>query len=259
MSEPSPSPASIAQQASDFYVLSARDGKSRAAVETYVGDTYIQHNHRVPDGPEGFRKRYHDMSHDYGYRDVAVIRAFANDHTAVLHTVEDRGDGGVWVAMVLLRFLDNKIIEQWDNFVEVPDFASGLAFTSGPSTTSTLETTDDTADRSRAVIQALIDGDPMAAAPAFDHRKFRHHDTTLTARTFAAEWFENRSDIAVTQIHQVVAHHNFAAVQSEGLVDGTPTAFTDCFRCEQGVIVEHWGVSETIVDAAASAHTNGKF
>lgn len=249
----------LAQKAADFYILSARDGKSRLAVETSVGDTYIQHNHRVPDGPEGFRKRYHDMSHDYGYRDVAVIRSFASDTVAALHTIEDRGDGGVWVAMVLLRFADGKICEQWDNFVEVEDLASALAVTGGPSTISTLEATDHTSAKAQAVIQALIDNEPMSAAAVFDHRKFRHHDAGHAQRTFPAEWFDNRSNLRVDTIHQVVAQHNFAVVQSEGSVDGTATAFTDWFRCEQGLIIQHWGIAESIVDESASEHRNGKF
>lgn len=249
----------LSQQASDFYILSARDGKSRAAVETYVGDSYTQHNHRIPDGPEGFRKRYHDMSHDYGYRDVAVVRSFANDDTAVLHTLEDRGDGGVWIAMVLLRFAEGNIVEQWDNFVEVADLTTGLTTVGGPSTLSTLESTEQTADQARSAVDALISDSPIAAASAFDHRKFRHHDAGGAARTFPAEWFENRSENRVHTVHQVIADHNFALVLSEGAIGDTATAFTDMFRCEQGLIVEHWGVAEAIVDSSTTAHQNGKF
>lgn len=249
----------LSQQASDFYILSARDGKSRAAVETYVGKTYAQHNHRIPDGPEGFRKRFHDMSHDYGYRDVAVFRSFASNDTAVLHTLEDRGDGGVWIAMVLLRFADGNIVEQWDNFAELADLATGLTTIGGPSTISTLEPTEQTADQARTAIDALVNNSPMVAAACFDHRKFRHHDAGAAARTFPAEWFETRSEHRIDTIHQVIADHNFALVQSEGVVDNIATAFTDIFRCEQGLIVEHWGVAESIVNSADAAHQNGKF
>ena len=252
-------PAGLAQHAADFFVLAARDSKTRLAVETYVGESYVQHNHRVPDGPEGFRKRYHDMSHDYGYRDVAVIRSFASADTAVLHTLEDRGDGGVWVGMVLLRFVDDKVVEQWDNYAEVADLTAGLAAVSGPAAVSTLESTDDTANRATETIRALVANQPMSAAPGFDHRKFRHHDNGEASRTFAAEWFENRDDLEITTIHQVVAHHSFALVQSEGRIGDTPTAFTDLFRCEQGLIIEHWGIAENIASTTDSAHSNGKF
>lgn len=249
----------LAARASDFYVMSVRDGKSRAAVETHVGETYIQHNHRVPDGPEGFRKRYHDMSHDYGYRDVVVYRAFAGDDTAFLHVLQDLGDGGIWLVMVFLRFEGDKIVEQWDNATEVANLSLAQGFLGGPAAPDGLEDTAQTAAQASSIVQALIDNEPISSAGAFDHRKFRHHDQGEGLRAFPAEWFDGRSHYSYNNVHRVVCSQNFAALLSEGSVDGQPAAITDLFRCEQGLVVEHWGIVETIGAADDAAHSNGKF
>lgn len=249
----------MAQAASDFYLQSIRDGRTRVSVETYVGDRYTQHNPTVADGPEAFRKYFHDMSHEFSYRDIVTWRAFAQGNLAFLHVLQDLGDGGVWITMDIFAFEGDKIVEHWDNLVQVDDYATGLATIGGSATLSALEGTTATEALGRQVIDSLIAQEPMSAASAFDHRKFRHHDNGASERTFVAEWADRRSERTYTKIHNVVAQKNFVALQSEGSDSTGPMAFFDLFRTENGLIVEHWEVNEAIVPDADAQHTNGKF
>ena len=68
---------------------------------------------------------------------------------------------------------------------------------------------------------------------------------------------ENNISFRYTQIHNVVAEGNFVLVQNEGEFGGTPTAFYDLFRVEDGLIVEHWDTVQEI--PAEMAHSNGMF
>lgn len=60
-----------------------------------------------------------------------------------------------------------------------------------------------------------------------------------------------------TEIHNVVAEGNSVFVQSEGIYDGASTAFSDLWRVEDGVIVEHWNAVQEV--PAEFAHDNGMF
>ncbi len=249
----------MAQAASDFYVQSIRDGRTRVSVETFVGARYTQHNPTVGDGPEAFRTYFHDMSHEYSYRDVVTWRSFAQDDLAFLHVLQDLGDGGVWITMDLFAFDGDRIVEHWDNLVQVDDYPTGLAAIGGSGALSGLEDTAATEALGRQVIESFINTEPMAAASAFDHRKFRHHDNGASERGFVAEWTSNRDGRTYAKMHKVVAQNNFVVIQSEGTEGETPMAFLDLFRTENGLIVEHWEVNEAIVDPADAKHSNGKF
>ncbi|MDF2963217.1 MAG: hypothetical protein K0S39_4952 [Paenibacillus sp.] len=59
--------------------------------------------------------------------------------------------------------------------------------------------------------------------------------------------------------HMVLGQGNFVLVVSEGIFGVAPTAYYDLFRVENGNIVEHWDVMETIADRSTWANENGKF
>ena len=59
--------------------------------------------------------------------------------------------------------------------------------------------------------------------------------------------------------HMVLGQGNFVLAVSEGAFGGSPTAYYDLFRVEDGKIAEHWDVMETIADKSTWANENGKF
>ena len=61
------------------------------------------------------------------------------------------------------------------------------------------------------------------------------------------------------KIHLVFGEGNFVLVVSEGKVGNQPASFYDLFRMENGLLVEHWDVIETILPVNEHRNSNGKF
>ena len=60
-------------------------------------------------------------------------------------------------------------------------------------------------------------------------------------------------------IHQVLAQGNYVLAVSEGTFGGAPTSYYDLWRIENGKVVEHWDVMETIAAEDTWQNQNGKF
>lgn len=59
--------------------------------------------------------------------------------------------------------------------------------------------------------------------------------------------------------HKVLGEGNFVLTVSEGKFAGKHSSFYDLFRVEQGKIVEHWDVIESIPPRTEWRNANGKF
>lgn len=108
----------------DFYRM-AFAGQPRAAVARYVGDTYIQHNPAVADGPEGFITYFERMHREYPEKSVTFLRCIAEGNLVALHTLQVWPGEETYVTMDFFRFDDNgKICEHWDSIQQVPPTAA---------------------------------------------------------------------------------------------------------------------------------------
>ena len=87
----------------------------------FLGDTYIQHNPRVPDGPEGlfrfvqFRRDRYPAAHN------EVKRVIADGDLVALHvhSVVIPGTPGRQIVDIF-RVEDGKVVEHWDVIQEIP-------------------------------------------------------------------------------------------------------------------------------------------
>lgn len=103
-----------------FYRM-AYEGNPRKAVETYLGDQYIQHNPDVEDGTEGFIRYFERMEKEYPDKSIEFVRCIAEGDLVALHTHQTWPGNDQYVTMDFFRFDDNgKICEHWDAIQQIP-------------------------------------------------------------------------------------------------------------------------------------------
>jgi predicted SnoaL-like aldol condensation-catalyzing enzyme len=87
----------------------------------YLGDTYIQHNPRVPDGPEGLFRFIRFRRDRYPSARNEVKRVIAEGDLVALHvhSVVIPGTPGRQIVDIF-RVENGKVVEHWDVIQEIP-------------------------------------------------------------------------------------------------------------------------------------------
>ncbi|WP_158975370.1 nuclear transport factor 2 family protein [Cellulophaga sp. L1A9] len=97
------------KNAVDFYKM-AYEGNPKTAIEKYVDKEYIQHNHKVANGTEGFISYFERMQNEYPEKSIELIKVIAQDHLVALHSHQIWPDNDEYVMMDFFRFDEkNKI------------------------------------------------------------------------------------------------------------------------------------------------------
>ena len=99
----------------------ALNKKDVEKARAYLGDTYIQHNPHVPDGPEGlfrfirFRREHYPDAHN------EVMRVIADGDLVALHVHSVVVPGAPGRQIVdIFRVEGGKVVEHWDVIQEIP-------------------------------------------------------------------------------------------------------------------------------------------
>lgn len=226
-------------------------------------EKYIQHNLAVGDGLAGFGEV---MQHapPQGFK-ANVIRAFQDGDFVITHTEYDFF--GPKVGFDIFRFKDGLIVEHWDNLGEItPANPSGRTQLDG--TTDITDTDKTEANKAVArgfITEVLLNGQGEKTTQYINPEKYLQHNSAvadgLEGFGAAMKYFaENGLVMEYEKLHMVLGEGNFVLAVSEGKFGkGEHTAFYDLFRIENGLIVEHWDVIETIPAESEWKNKNGKF
>jgi len=110
--------ASNKKMVADFYQELFGD-KNPAAIDQYVGDTYIQHNPSLPDGKDALKKAAAVWFKGQPKDTVDVKHLGADGNFVYIHTKSKRGNK-TFSIIDIFRVENGKITEHWDIMQEVP-------------------------------------------------------------------------------------------------------------------------------------------
>ncbi|MEM6772535.1 MAG: hypothetical protein AAF597_18300, partial [Bacteroidota bacterium] len=224
---------------------------------------YIQHNLDVADGLAGFGEA---LSHapEGGFK-AKVVRALEDGDFVVLHTIYDFF--GPKAGFDVFRFEDGLIVEHWDNLTPITDpNPSGRTQFDGETTI----TDKDKTEANKTVVKNFIkdvlqDGKGDLTTQYINPAKYLQHNSSvadgLDGLGAALKYFaDNGLVMEYDAVHKVIGEGNFVLAVSEGKFgQGDHVAYYDLFRLEEGLIVEHWDVIQTIPAESEWKNENGKF
>lgn len=237
----------------------------KTAISYINPDKYIQHNLSAADGligmgqvlanapPGGFKAKVH--------------RIFADGDYVVSHTEYDFF--GPKAGFDVFRFEDGLIVEHWDNLAEItPPNPSGRTQFDGVTEVADIDNTDANKSIAKSFVDdILIAGKFDSVTNYVNPEKYLQHNSAvadgLDGLSEALAYFAANDMVMIYEkSHKVLGSGNFVLTISEGRFGKAPgehTAFYDLFRIEDGLIVEHWDVIESIPPESEWKNSNGKF
>ncbi len=231
-----------------------------AFLESNVAENYTQHNPNVRDGREGLLAFVESIQGPEGSIEFTPIRVLQDGSLVAVHS-EARFGQDHSVVFDLFRFEDGLAVEHWDTVQPRPETTvSGRTMTEGP---TEITERDETEANRRLVTDfyqsVLIEGQLSLAANYLGDQYHQHNPQIGDGLEGFTAFFnyiqENQIPFSVTKTHRSIAEGNFVLLHSEGQIGGTPHAFFDLFRVDDGKIVEHWDVVQAIPESMA--HDNG--
>ena len=244
-------------------LLEAIESGNRQAFAVIDPQTYIQHNLSIPNGIAGIAAVVGSVP--TGALKARVVRCFEDGDYVVAHTEYDFF--GPKIGFDVFRFENGLIVEHWDNLMPVrPPNKSGRTLIDG---SAELRDRGLTASNKRLVEEFFVDNILHGAGRFADyiHPDMAQHNPDgadgLQGLGQMMQFFlSGPNTMRYDKIHRVLGEGNFVLLMSEGVYGpkpGVPTAFYDLFRVDNGKLVEHWDVLETIPPEAEHKNANGKF
>ena len=244
-------------------LLNSIETGDQAALRYVNPEKYTQHNLAVGDGLAGFGAVLKALPKNSAK--VNVIRSFSDGDYVFTHT--DYNFFGPNIGFDLFKFEDGLIVEHWDNLDEkatTPN-PSDRTQIDGPTTITDLDkTAENKALIANFVETILVKGQFDKLSSFFEGDNYHQHNTViadgLSGLGQALEAMAKQGiKMVYTTNHKVLGEGNFVLSISEGFFADKPTSFYDLFRVQNGKIVEHWDVMETIIPKEQWKNVNGKF
>ncbi|WP_010203740.1 nuclear transport factor 2 family protein [Salinibacterium sp. PAMC 21357] len=244
-----------------IYLEGIRDGNFVDAINSYAGQRYTQHSTPVRDGREGFIAFFEDFTTRNPIRDIQILRGFEDGHYVFIQALQklNNGEFTYVTADIFDTDDDAKLIEHWDMIAEVePTSVSGRTPFDGRTDVTDLDKTE---INKRLVFDfatnVLVGGDHAQAAE-YLHADLAQHDARIADGRDSFADYARAHSLWYTEVHNTIGSGNFVAVLAASELDGVAIAVIDLYRVENGLIVEHWAVSEEITPEATWVNS-GKF
>ena len=241
---------------------SIQTGDPKAAV--YVNpDKYIQHNLGVGDGFAAFGELLKNAP-EGGFK-VDVIRSFQDGDYVFSHSLYDFF--GPKVGIDVFRFEDGLIVEHWDNMTEKSPKPSPSGHTQIDGETEVRDLDKTEANKAVAkefVNTVLVQKKYDQAGNYVNAEHYTQHNPVIAdglegLGAAIQEMASHNIYMNYDVNHIVLGQGNYCLAISEGNLAGNPSAYYDLLRFDNGKVVEHWGVIETILPEAERKNSNGKF
>jgi predicted SnoaL-like aldol condensation-catalyzing enzyme len=231
-----------------------------AAVDRYVGTTYIQHSSLIGDGPEALRALIGSLDPAVRYENVRLLAD--GDLVAAHGRYVGFGETPL-IAIDIFRIADGKLVEHWDGLQpEAAPNPSGHTALDGPTEIALPDTTV----LSRVIGEAFVDdvligGQLDRLSELVSPESYTQHNPQIAdgldgLGTALAALAEQGIALTYNARHRTIAEGEFVLIQSDGAF-GRPVVYYDLFRIENRQIVEHWDVIQDIIPNLP--HQNGQF
>ncbi len=232
----------------------------------FVAETYTQHNLAFPDGKavlEGLL-----TGRPTGF-ETTTYRAFEDGNIVFMHNEF----GGAWnggtpqVTFDVFLFDDDGLItEHWDNLADVVDDMDGTTQVDGPTEATALEDTEANRTVVEDALQALfVEGQWSTLSDHFDLENYIQHTTGAGPDSAGLQMILGGLPDGTpfySSVEYVYAMGDMVLSMSEGFPNeetGLSDAYYDLFRVEDGLIIEHWDIVQTIPAPEDWANDNGKW
>ena len=230
-----------------------------------LSEDFIQHNPLVPTGMDGIIKTLPVLDqYDISYKNIRLFQDgnYVIMHNTLVNTVPFGGDEIVTVDVY--RFDDKGIArEHWDGVMpKMPANPSGRTLIDGYTEIEDLELTGkNKAFVTEFITKVILEGKSNLFTDYVNAEKYIQHNphTADGLKGLAATLESGLIKFSFSKLHKVFAEGNFVITVAEGSLNDVPTAFYDIFRIENGKIVEHWDVTQTIPTEAANENTMFNF
>lgn len=223
--------------------------------EKIVTDNYIQHNPQVRTGKEGLLEAIEYLKQLPKSKETSkpFMRILTDNDYVVVHMNIEFG-GQKKIVLDLFRLENGFIAEHWDAIQnESENSINGNSEIEGP---VLIEDKGRTTENKKIVANftkhVLMDGTFDLLEKYVITDVIQHNPNINNGFIGLKEYYQKNN---IQKVHRILGEGNFVVTQSTGTIDNQHTVCYDIYRLKNGLIAEHWSVSQII--PKVMAHTNG--
>ncbi|MCR9138766.1 MAG: nuclear transport factor 2 family protein [Alphaproteobacteria bacterium] len=256
------------RHASGLYLEGIGEGRVWEALNAHTGARYTQHSTGVGDGQQGFADFFEPFLARNPIRDIQVVRAIEDGPFVFLHVYQSLNNGeSQWVTGDLFDTDEaDRVIEHWDVIQAFEtDPISGRSMIDGPADITDLEKTEENKTIVRAFWDDVLLGrnfdraETYLSARAFEHHNPSHDNYGIDPfRAHHADLSRPATRMRYWKVHRLIGQGNFVVTLSHQQMDQNHYCCFDIYRLQNGMICEHWDVTEKI-PCPEAWNNQGKF